>query len=427
MSTKLLPREKIKNKSERGYIRWVSANHSQTYELGDFSTIGRDFNCQICLEDSFISQRHARIKKSNDTFFIQDLRSSNGTFVNGTRVVEAELKDKDRINIGGREFVFSLESENKESQLTLTSKNEKWNQQLIKLPAMAETQFPVFITGPSGSGKEILAKLIHRYSKRNYGPFVSVNCSALTESLVESELFGHIKGSFTGAEQSRKGAFESARGGTLFLDEIGDLPLSLQPKLLRALENSEIKPVGSDSCIQTDVRIVAATHNTLQDRVAAGKFRQDLFFRLNVLKLSPPLLKDRMEDFDNLLYFFGKEYRISFSFNAMQSLKEYTWPGNIRELKNFVARSSALYSKETVQEEHLDGLIDKDYTGPSHIEQIIKEKMSLKEIEREVICRALVQSRGNQRKSAEQLGLPKSTLHDRIKNYKIDINKLLDA
>ena len=243
MSTKLLPGEDKVKKYERGYLTWVTPTHSQTFEIGDFSILGRDSNCQINIENPFTSQRHARIKKKDSKYFIEDLRSKNGTFVNGTRIVEVELKERDRISIGDREYLFSIESETKESQLSLTSKNENWNQQLMKLPNMAETEFPILITGPSGCGKEIISKLIHRYSQRSYGPFVSVNCSALTESLVESELFGHIKGSFTGADSTRKGAFESARGGTLFLDEIGDLPLSLQPKLLRALENNEIKSV----------------------------------------------------------------------------------------------------------------------------------------------------------------------------------------
>ena len=427
MSTKLLPQNDEELNLERAYIRWISPNHTQTYELDEFSIIGRDYNCQICMDDPFLSQRHARIFKKMDKYFIQDLRSSNGTMVNGTRIVEAELKDKDRISLGEQDLIFTIEREDKETQLTLTSKNEKWNQRLQKLPTMAQTDFPILITGPSGTGKEVLARLIHRYSARNFGPFVSVNCSALSENLVESELFGHVKGSFTGAENNRKGAFESARNGTLFLDEIGDLPMSLQPKLLRALENCEIKPVGSDRSIKTDVRIVAATHNTLKDKVAQGKFREDLYYRLNVVNLSPPSLKNRMEDFESLLYHFGKMYRISFSTKAIQALKGYDWPGNVRELKNFVARASALHSKEQVQEVDLDGLLDKSSSRVSSIESFITEKMSLKEIEKEIICRALIKNRGNQRKSAEDLGLPKSTLNDRIRSFKIDIEKLLDS
>jgi len=172
-----------------------------------------------------------------------------------------------------------------------------------------------------------VSHVIHDYSGRSEGPFVSVNCSALTESLVESELFGHVKGSFTGATSDRKGAFEAARGGTLFLDEIGDLPLSLQPKLLRALENQEIKPVGSDKTLKTDVRIVTATHKNLEKLVIEKTFRSDLFFRIHVVKISIPSLKERMEDFEDLLYHFSREMRVRFSVGAIEKLKEHSWPG----------------------------------------------------------------------------------------------------
>ncbi|MCB0390541.1 MAG: sigma 54-interacting transcriptional regulator [Bdellovibrionales bacterium] len=415
--------------TERAYILWHSPLQTKTYELKDFSIIGRDGECQISFEDPFISQRHARIVKKGEKYIIQDLRSSNGTRVNGTLIVEAELKDKDRITIGKQDLIFSLIFEDKESLLTLSSKNEKWNECLKRLPAMAQSDFPILITGPSGTGKEVLAKLIHRYSTRHFGPFVSVNCSALSENLVESELFGHVKGSFTGADNHRKGAFESARNGTLFLDEIGDLPMSLQPKLLRALENFEIKPVGSDSSIKTDVRIVAATHNTLKNKVAKGQFREDLFYRLNVVNLSPPALKNRMEDFDSLIYYFAKMYKVRFSFSAINHLKDYEWPGNVRELKNLVARASAMYGKDLIQECNLESLIERLPTTSSDFQETtsLKNNLNIKEMEKTLICQALIKNRGNQRKAAEALGLPKSTLNDRIRNYKINIDQLLDV
>ncbi len=406
---------------ERGFLTWLGPHQSEIHEVGEFTTIGRDPNCDIYLDNPFVSTRHARLKKRDNRYLIEDIRSKNGTYVNGTRVVEAELRDKDRIIIGEKEFLFSIEFENKKDQITLSSKNEKWNSQLERLPRMAESDFPIMITGPSGTGKEILAQLIHRYSRRSYGPFISVNCSALSENLVESELFGHLKGSFTGAELNRKGAFESARGGTLFLDEIGDLPISLQPKLLRALENSEVKPVGSDESLKTDVRIIAATHNTLKEKVRKGHFREDLYFRLNVLNISPPALNKRMEDFESLLYYFAKEYRVSFSHLAIQKLKQHSWPGNIRELRNLIAKASTIFSSRSISEENIDGLIDKNYLSPVSIESFVKDNLTLKEIEREVICKSLANHGGNQRRVAETLGLAKSTLNDRIKHHKIDL------
>ena len=258
---------------------------------------------------------------------------------------------------------------------------------------------------------------------------VSVNCSALSESLVESELFGHIKGSFTGATENRKGAFEAARGGTLFLDEVGDLPLSLQPKLLRALENSQIRPVGSDRSLETDVRIVAATHQDLKKLVFEERFRADLFFRLHVVQLQTPALKDRKEDFEDLIYDFARSMRVRFSFGAVQYLKNHDWPGNIRELKNVVARAKAFWGLEEITEataaqliDHLPALsdsIDGNSFKPS--------RSVIKEIELEMIKSRLIANRGNQRKTAVDLGMPKSTLHDRIKTYGIDVEKLLGS
>ena len=200
---------------------------------------------------------------------------------------------------------------------------------MLSLSSVATSSCPVLILGPSGTGKDVLANAIHNSSKKSGAPFISVNCSALTETLVESELFGHTKGSFTDAVSDRKGAFEAARGGTLFLDEIGDLPYSLQAKLLRALENNEIRPVGSDRSIKTDVRIIAATHQNLYNKIRDGEFRADLFYRLNVITIETPALKERIEDFDNLLYSFARQMRVRFSFNAIKTLKKHDWPGNI--------------------------------------------------------------------------------------------------
>ena len=427
MNTKQLSFELPQN-IDRAFIKIISQNHSQTQELGNLFFIGRDLQCHLHVNDRFASHRHARIEKKGVHFVIRDLTSSNGTYVNGTKIVEAVLRDKDRIRVGETEILFGYDRDDKRDALTLKSRNPEWQQQLDRLPAMAESPFPVLITGPSGCGKEVLARLIHRYSTRNFGPFVSVNCSALSEGLVESELFGHVRGSFTGAEQSRKGAFESARGGTLFLDEIGDLPYSLQPKLLRALENSEVKPVGSDRCIQTDVRIIAATHNTLKQKVMFGQFRKDLFFRLNVLQLKPPALKDRLEDFNDFIYYFAREYRVRFSHDAILQLKNSPWAGNIRELKNLVARAATLFKNHEITVTDLSLLMEKSipetlWTANSHQPAVLK----LKEIERSAICERLIANLGNQRKTAKDLGLAKSTLHDRIKTFNINIKELIES
>lgn len=405
----------------------VPLNHTEAapIEIGEFLTIGRDSTNLIEISDPFVSGRHARIEKKESGFLLRDLRSRNGTFLNGNLVSEVYLNPGDRIRLGEREYLFQDQLPQHNQNPFLMSKNLSWSQQLENLPLFSRTSLPVLLNGSSGCGKEVISRLIHECSMRSQGPFVSVNCSALSESLVESELFGHIKGSFTGATHDRRGAFESARGGTLFLDEIGDLPLTLQPKLLRALENREIRPVGSDRTISTDVRIIAATHKDLQAKIRTGEFRSDLFFRLHVIKVRIPDLKDRMEDFEDILVGFSREMKVAFSFDAIQELKKHTWPGNIRELKNIVARASALYPNTRVLPEHLLHLLDSPtpmpYTLPSEKLPVVKE------FERELIRQRLLANRGNQRKTALDLNMPKSTLHDRIKTYGIEIEKLLDG
>jgi transcriptional regulator with GAF, ATPase, and Fis domain len=274
----------------------------------------------------------------------------------------------------------------------------------------------------------VITAAIHKNSNRRESPLVSVNCSALTESLVESELFGHVKGSFTGAISDRKGAFEAARGGTLFLDEIGDLPLFLQPKLLRAIENKEIRPVGSDKIVATNVRIITATHKNLEKLVALGEFRSDLFFRVNVIRLNIPPLRKRMEDFDDLLHHFSKDDNVVFTSAAVAHMKLHQWPGNIRELKNTVARAGALYPHSRVESDYLKHLLTLPAPPPKNQTKTYLQNLKLeaetqlpllKEVEKEMIEARLLANGYNQRRTAAELGIPKSTLHDRIRAYSI--------
>jgi DNA-binding NtrC family response regulator len=415
-----------------GFLLPVSSgsgrNKGSALEVREFFTIGRDPGNHLTLHDPFASGRHARIERKDTGFVLRDTQSRNGTHLNENRIQEANLNIGDRIRFGESVYIFS---ESKVEVTSLSSRNSAWHNQLQRLPAFAATDFPVLIMGPSGSGKEVLSHWIHEHSPRKRSPFISINCSALGESLIESELFGHMKGSFTGAANDRKGAFESARGGTLFLDEIGDLPLALQPKLLRALENQEIRPVGSDRIIKTDVRILAATHKNLVQNVQMGRFREDLFYRLNVCHIQAPALIEHMEDFEDLLYFFARDLKVRFSFTAIESLRQHTWPGNIRELKNAVSRAHAYFPGRHIQAEDVEHLIDRNPLSleaavPGALAQVSKPQSSLiKEIERDMIVQRLVANRGNQRRTAEDLGIAKSTLHDRIKSYEIDIESLL--
>ena len=217
----------------------------------------------------------------------------------------------------------------------------------------AQSDAPVLLRGPSGTGKELVSRALHDSSARGLRPFVAINCGAIPEHLLESELFGHCKGSFTGATCDRKGRFELAHRGTLFLDEIGDMPSQLQVKFLRVLEEKLVQPVGSGTEVQIDVRIVAATHRNLEDMVAEGDFREDLLYRLNVLPISIPALNKRSEDIPELLAHFAGLYaadgkKVSFSRSSLLLLQAYSWPGNVRELGNLVQRFSVLYPGKTI-------------------------------------------------------------------------------
>ncbi len=390
-------------------------------EINQYCLIGSDSSCQWVSPAG--DERHAKIELHNERFLLKDLRSSCGTLLNDQLIQEAPLEEGDCITIGTQDIYFSFKEKNEKLKFEMQSRNEEWNKSLQRLAPAARTLYPVLILGPSGTGKEVIARALHKSSSRTDGPFVSVNCSALTENLIESELFGHIKGSFTGAMNDRKGAFEAARGGTLFLDEIGDLPLNLQAKLLRALENNEIRPVGSDTNIQTDVRILAATHQNLTDKIRNGQFRADLYYRLNVISIETPTLFNRMEDFEELLYGFAKTMKVRFAHSAIDRLKKHSWPGNIRELKNTVARASALFPQELIESWHVEKILDRLAMGADNqpTAQAPQAPLTMiKEMERQMILKKLAANKGNQRLTASELGIPKSTLHDRLRSYNID-------
>jgi len=389
-------------------------------------TVGRTADCDIRVRDPYVSAKHCQFEKRPNGFFVRDLKSRNGVKLNGVRVTEAELLAGADIQIGSSHFIFQAYHSNSNSECPLTSRNTEWQEQLNRLPSIARLDISILLQGESGTGKEVLAHTIHKLSDRRSGPLVCVNCSALTESLVESELFGHARGSFTGATSDRKGAFEAARGGTLFLDEIGDLPLFLQPKLLRALENSEIRPVGSDKVVPTDVRIIAATHKNIEKLIEEGLFREDLYFRIHVVRIGIPALRHRLEDFEDLLYSFSRENRVSFSVPAMDILKSHIWPGNIRELKNTVTRAAAVYPQTRILPSHLPHLIKirSELAAKSSSFEIAASGLTpLKEAEREMIKARLLANGYNQRRTAAELGIPKSTLHDRIRSYQIETKK----
>jgi two-component system response regulator AtoC len=286
----------------------------------------------------------------------------------------------------------------------------------------------VLIAGESGTGKELVARAIHANSDRKNKKFVAVNCGALTESLLESELFGYVKGAFTGAQNDKRGLFEDANGGTLFLDEIGDISLGLQVKLLRVLQEGEVKPVGSNDVSKVNVRIVAATHRDLQSMVNENKFREDLFYRLKVIEIEIPPLRDRKEDIPELSQVFLVKYssKLSKKVNAiskeaMQSLMGYHWPGNVRELEHQIERAVALTSSSVLAADDFD-FSHKPMTVPfqaAPLEKTSNDQKSLEEMEKEHILKVLREVEYNKSKASEVLGIDRATLYRKAQKYGI--------
>jgi two-component system response regulator AtoC len=288
---------------------------------------------------------------------------------------------------------------------------------------LADRDVTVLVRGETGTGKELLAALLHHLSRRASGPFVRFNCAALPAELAESELFGHVRGAFTGATGARKGYFAQADGGTLVLDEVGELPLSLQPKLLRALQEGELQPVGAGRVERVDVRVVACTHRDLQAEVKAGRFREDLYYRLAVVELVMPPLRERREDIPALAAAFARRCAERFGLEGVQlapelvqRLQQRDWPGNVRELENAVTRLVALSEGGPIGVEALA-----PPTGDARPTQASTEPQSLREqvnaFERELLQRTLAESGGNQSEAARRLRISRVTLIDKLKRY----------
>ena len=275
---------------------------------------------------------------------------------------------------------------------------------------VAPSDVPVLITGPSGVGKEVVAQLIHHASGRAAGPLVAANCAGLPEGLIESELFGHTKGAFTGADHARQGFFRAAHGGTLFLDEIGELPLHLQPKLLRALESGRITPVGSDVPVQVDTRLVAATNRDLGEAVGQGRFRDDLYYRINVVELAVPPLGDRREDILPLARRFAEEFAggpVRLSPQAVQCLLAYLWPGNVRQLRNAVQRACLLCRGDVILPEHLPPKVAAMASDPAAAPT---GGGRLSQVQRATILATLQECKGNRTQTAKKLGISRRAL-----------------
>lgn len=303
---------------------------------------------------------------------------------------------------------------------------------LDMIETVAPSDATVLITGKSGTGKELVARSIHQLSSRADGPWVAVNCAALSENLLESELFGHEKGAFTGADKRREGRFLQASGGTLFLDEIGEIPLQMQVKLLRALQQREIQRVGSDETISVDVRIVTATNRDLPEEIREGRFREDLYYRLNVVSIAVPSLAERREDIpllaQHFLHIHGQRNRKEvkgFTPLAMDMLIRYDWPGNVRELENAVERAVVLLCGQYISERELPQAVTDAYHPAPEIpdapqrlpETPASEAVTLEDMERGFILKTVRDCGDNKSEAAKRLGISRKTLHTKLKLY----------
>jgi DNA-binding NtrC family response regulator len=399
----------------------VHRGHQYTIEPGRPFNVGGHEDNELRLQDPFVSSFHCRIENRSGRWFLEDLDSTNGTQVNGLRVIKAELPTPATIKIGNELLGFSSETiEHDEAPdffhgMLGVSETMKRVFELIR--RLSDAREPVLILGESGSGKELVARALHDESSRAAGPYLALNCGALSTTLIESELFGYVKGAFTGANEDKAGAFEAANGGTLFLDEIGELPLDLQPKLLRVLETSTVRRVGDTRERGVDTRIIAATHRNLEELVADGSFREDLFHRLFVLTIPIPALQERGEDILALAEHFIETQaprKLVLSQDAREAVLDYTWPGNIRELRNVIVRAILLTDGGEI------GVDDLQFSRDAFTSKSRDARRSVRrhdEVERNEVMDALDQARGNRAEAARILGVSKSTFHDRLKRY----------
>jgi transcriptional regulator with PAS, ATPase and Fis domain len=339
----------------------------------------------------------------------------------------------------------NLIRENKELRLQLQERytfhnivygSPKMEEVMGLVARVAPSQATVLIRGESGTGKELIAHAIHYASPRSGRPLVKVNCSAIPETLLESELFGHEKGAFTGAAQKRIGRFEEAGGGSIFLDEIGDLAPGTQIKLLRILQEKEFQRLGSNLTLKTDVRVITATHRDLEESMKKGEFREDLYYRLNVISIHLPPLRERKEDISLLIDYFLKKYSkqnqkaiSDISKEARNLLLHYSYPGNVRELENLIERAVVLCRGEIITTQDLpfhlqEGKPEREWEFQKRVKKLPE---SLEEVERDLIVKALHQHQGIQTKAAESLGISERVLRYKMKKYRIRLNEVKES
>ncbi len=425
---------------EAGAERWQAAQvrirHNQKEAVhrlhGEQFTVGKDPGQDLVLPDKFVSGRHLRISRKEGVFHVNDLGSGNGTYLGNIRLFEADVPLNTTLRVGETDLVLepAQPAPRKDGGAPtgyqgLIGSDPSVRQLADLIERVAPSSAAVAIFGESGTGKELVARAVHAKSTRADRPFIPINCAAISRELIESELFGHEKGAFTGALNARKGAFEEADGGTLFLDEIGELPLELQAKLLRALESGEIKRVGAARPMNVDVRVVAATNRDLLGAARTGKFREDLYYRLCVIPLHLTPLRNRRGDLLSLAEHFvrlfaPKGQAVRFTPAAVERLSLHAWPGNIRELRNVVHRALLLRKGPSIDVPDLSfdqELNPEPSIAAPELPPGMTLEQALEKLERQIVEGALRRLNNNREKVAKELGVARSTLFKRLKDW----------
>lgn len=409
-------------------------------------SVGKRETNDLAIKDKTVSRNHLEIEYTADSFLLRDLDSTNGTYLNGSRVKEAYLAPGDMIKIGNSILEFTaydekikIEPSEQTSFGAMVGSSRKMRQIFAILEKISSTQASVIIEGETGTGKDLVARAVHDNSARKQRPFVVFDCSAVAPNLIESELFGHERGAFTGAVKSRRGAFEAAHTGTIFLDEIGELTLDLQPKLLRALEQREIKRVGSNVSVSIDVRVICATNKNLRQEIAAGRFREDLYYRLSVVKINLPSLRERPEDIPTMVERFlttahynklpsGQLKVTRVDDDAMKRLARYEWPGNVRELHNVVERAVSFVEGDAITRAHLDFIFaemehGEERTDRMHVDPDMPFKDAKQHVveafEKEYLVELLKRHGHNLSKASREAKIDRKHLRNLLKKYDI--------
>ncbi|PIR25493.1 MAG: Fis family transcriptional regulator [Deltaproteobacteria bacterium CG_4_10_14_0_2_um_filter_43_8] len=412
----------------------------------DKMSIGKREDNDLVVADKTVSRKHFEIDYVDDAFLLRDLGSTNGTYLNSSRVKEVYLSPGDLIKIGGTTLEFvafdekvKIDPSDREAFGELVGRSRKMRQIFSILEKISPSQATVIIEGETGTGKDLVAKAIHEHSGKKSSPFIVFDCSAVAANLIESELFGHEKGSFTGAHKSRRGAFEAASGGIIFLDEIGELASDLQPKLLRALEQREIRRVGSNVPVKIDVRVICATNRNLRKEVQAGNFREDLYYRLSVVKILIPSLRERPEDIPLIVEHFLKERPFNKNTDgtlrvtkvedeALKMFSRYEWPGNVRELHNVVERAVSFADGNTLTRKNLEYIFAELEHGEERTERMtIDSDIPFKDakqhvvenFEREYLTELLKQHNYNLSKASREAQIDRKHLRNLVKKYDI--------